>query len=67
MTERTPDVDYEELQRRYGGRYVARVASQILADAESYDQLCAQLETMKTVSSEITVEYVDPPGVVGVY
>ncbi len=33
------DVDYAQLQEQYGGRYVVRRGEEVLASAETYDEL----------------------------
>jgi hypothetical protein len=38
------EVDYAQLQLLYGGRYVARRDSDVVASAEGYDQLLEQLD-----------------------
>jgi len=37
-------VKYASLQRRYGGRYVARRGADVVADADTYDALSDQLD-----------------------
>lgn len=61
------DLDYAKLQRRYGGRYVARRDGEVVADAETYDQLSARLEAAALRWSDLVIEYVEPVGIVGVY
>jgi hypothetical protein len=40
------DIDYVQLQRQYGGRYIARRDGEIVASAESYDALSDHLDGM---------------------
>ena len=59
--------EYQELQKRYGGYYLARRNSEIIASAETYDELDDQLETIGVDWGQIVIEYVEPATVVGVY
>jgi hypothetical protein len=61
------EVDYAELQQRYGGRYVAQRNGEVVASAETYDELSEQLESAVTDWDGLIIEYVEPPGVVCVY
>ena len=61
------DVDYMELQRRYGGLYIARRAGEVVASAETYDELSERLERAGVNWGELLLEYVEPATVVGVY
>lgn len=61
------DVDYAELQRRYGGHFVARRAAEVVASAESYDELSEQLAQLGTSWQGLIIEYVEPIHVVCVY
>jgi hypothetical protein len=62
-----PEIDYAELQRLYGGRYVAQRGGQVIASAETYDDLSRQLESAAVDWGEILIEYVEPADVVCVY
>jgi len=59
--------DYPELQRRFGGRYVARRGTQVIADAETYDALSDHLRREKFEAEDVVIEYVDPPDLVSAY
>ena len=61
------EVDYAELQQRHGGRYVARRGGEVIASAETYDELSEQLEKMGPKWDELIIEYVEPPNVISVY
>lgn len=61
------EVDYAELQQRYGGRYVARCDDEVVASAETYDEPSEQLESAAMVWDDLIIEYVEPPGVICVY
>lgn len=60
-------IDHLELQRLYGGRYVALRGSEVIAAAPTYDQLVDQLEAAGARWSELTIEFVEPADAVGVY
>src|SRR5262245_17559415 len=40
------DVDYTELQQRYGGQYIARREGEIVASAETYETLSDLVEAL---------------------
>lgn len=61
------EVNYTELQRRYGGCYVARRDAEVVASAETYDELCQQLESAAVDWDNLVIEYIEPLGVVCVY
>ena len=61
------DVDYMELQRRYAGRYIARRNGEVVASAETYDELSERLDEARLNWGELLLEYVEPATVVGVY
>lgn len=56
-----------QLQATYGGRYVARRNDRVVADAESYDALCDELDRRDESWAELVVEYVEPADSVSVY
>ena len=59
------DVDYAQLQ--YGGRYVARRGSEVIASAEAYDALVDELESREIDWSDLIIEYIEPADTVCVY
>jgi len=61
------EVDYALLQQRYGGRYVARRDSEVIASGDTYDELSDQLEKAVVDWGEIIIEYVEPANIVCVY
>ena len=61
------EFDYAALQQRYGGRYVARRGSEIVASGESYDDLSEQLDDAAVEWHDIIVEYVEPSDLVRIY
>ena len=60
------EVDYTQLQQRYGGQYIARRAGEILASAETYDALSDLVEALPK-GEDLIIEYVEPVGSVRVY
>ncbi len=62
-----PESDYAVLQERYGGRYVARRDGEIIASAETYDQLSDQLEGATVDWASLIIEYIEPADSIGVY
>jgi len=62
-----PEVDYVQLQQRYGGRYIACRDSEVIASAETYDELSDQLEKAKVDWDKVIIEYVEPANIVCVY
>jgi hypothetical protein len=61
------DVDYTELQQRYGGQYIARRAGDILASAETYDALSDLVDALPEAGEDLVIEYVESAGSVRVY
>jgi hypothetical protein len=62
-----PEIDYTKLQQRYGGLYVARRDNDVVASAETYDELSNQLEGGDTNWDGLVIEYVEPADKVSVY
>ena len=62
-----PEVNYSQLQQRYGGRYVARRGGEVVASAETYDELDDQLEQAAVDWATLVIEYIEPPDRVCVY
>lgn len=60
-------LDYAQLQATYGGRYVARRGDRVIADAESYDALCDELDRVNGSWADVVIEYVEPADSVSVY
>ena len=61
------EIDYQQLQQQYGGRYVARRDAEVIASAETYDELSDQLEGAAVEWVELMIEYVEPAHIVCVY
>ncbi len=54
------EIDYMTLQEHYGGRYVAERNGEVIASAETFDQLCDQLERPDTDWDGVVIGYVEP-------
>jgi hypothetical protein len=52
--------DYDELQKRFGGRFIARRGDDVVASAGTYDELLDTLERMAVARRGLIVEYVYP-------
>jgi hypothetical protein len=61
------DIDYIELQRRYGGLFIARRGMDVIASAETYDELSDMLDGMTIDWTEVAIEFVPRSDVVYVY
>jgi len=61
------EIDYAELQQRYGGRYIARRGDEVVASADTYDELSEQLEKAAVDWAQLTIEYVEPTNVACAY
>lgn len=61
------ELNYTELQERYGGQFVALHRGQVLASAPTYEALHGRLEALEEQVGEIVVEYVERPDCAYVY
>lgn len=61
------EIDYALLQQRYGGRFVARRDGEVVASADTYDELSDQLEEAVVEWAGLIIEYVEPLNSIGVY
>jgi len=61
------EIDYRELQRRYPGQFIAQRDGEVVANAETYDELRRQLRDRATGSQGLVIEFVEPPDSVAVY
>ena len=62
-----PELDYAQLQARYGGQFVAHRQGQVLAHAPIYEELQHQLEALDVQDQEIIIEYIERPDCAYVY
>ncbi len=58
---------YIDLQRRFGGSYVAHVDQGEIIAAPRLDDLLAELRRSAIDLSRVEIEFVDPPDVVAIY
>lgn len=61
------DLNYEQLQQIYGDRYIAHRDGRVVAHAQSYDELCDELERRDARWDELVIEYVESADFVRVY
>jgi Family of unknown function (DUF5678) len=59
--------DYNDLQQRFGGRFIARRGNDVIASAETYDELLDTLLRMAVERAGLIVEYVYPSDRVHVF
>ena len=62
-----PEVDYAELQHRYGGQYVATRDGEVIANFGTYDELADWLEQAAIDRTKLVIAYVERPDVIRVY
>jgi hypothetical protein len=61
------DVDYTQLQQRYGGQYIARRAGEVLAHTATYEDLSDLVDALAGGGEDLVIEYVEPAESVRVY
>lgn len=59
--------DYTQLQQQYGGCYVAWRDAEVIASAETYDELSDQLESLPVEGAQLIIEYIEPVSSLRVY
>lgn len=60
------ELDYIALQQRYGGRYVADCDGEVIASAETYEELSEQLEGMDVDWDRTVIGFVERSDVIRV-
>jgi hypothetical protein len=55
-----PNETYWELQRRFGGRFVARRGAEVVVSAERFDWLIDALSEVGVDRLSLLIEYVEP-------
>ena len=60
-------VSYAKLQRRYGGKFVARQDSRVLASGATYRQLLRTIRRRHLDRQQLIVGYVPPKGAICIY
>ncbi len=61
------ELDYMKLQEHYGGRSVALRGGEVVASAETYEELAEQLDRAGMDWTQLEIAWIDPPDVVCVY
>jgi hypothetical protein len=66
--DRITDQEYRELQRRFGGQFVARRDGEAVVASPSFDDLIDAVEAMQDEQRErLIIEYIEPADSVRVY
>ena len=60
-------VSYAKLQRRYGGKFVARQDGRVLASGATYRQLVQAIRKRHLDRQQLIVGYAPPKGAVCIY
>ena len=60
------EIDYMTLQQHYGGKYVAKRNGEVIASAETYDELSDQLERPDMDWEGVVIGYIVPADVIRV-
>ncbi|MEA2642048.1 MAG: hypothetical protein QOF51_3442 [Chloroflexota bacterium] len=58
---------YIELQRQFGGRYIASRDGDVVESAPTYDDLVERLERNNVRWEGLVIQFVEPMDTVGVY
>jgi hypothetical protein len=61
------DLDYFELQRQYGGKYVVRRGREVLASSKSYDIIADWIERNRPLPEGAEIQLVARPDVCVLY
>lgn len=65
MPEMSPDAD--RLRREFAGSYVAWLGDEVFLSAETYDDLCDQLNQMLIDQGKLVIGYIEPLDIIRVY
>ena len=60
-------ISYAKLQRRYGGKFVARENGKVLASGTTYRQLLKAIRTRRLNRQRLIVGYVPPKDAICIY
>jgi len=60
-------ISYAKLQRRYGGKFVARQDGKVLASGATYRELLHALTKRRLNRRRVSVGYVPPKGAICIY
>lgn len=58
---------YIQLQKRYGGQFIARQNGSVLVHANTYTKLLREIEKQRVDRRKLLVEYVEPRDSICVY
>lgn len=59
-------VSYIQLQKRYGGKFIARLNSHVIASAKTSRDLFTKI-TASLGNKRLVIEYIEPKGVICTY
>ncbi|MEW6619895.1 MAG: DUF5678 domain-containing protein [bacterium] len=59
--------DYIQLQRKYGGNFIATMNDQIVAVAKTQKELTYKITEKKLKRKDVIYEYIEPKGAICVY
>ena len=60
-------IDYTQLQQQYGSHYMAWRDGEVIASAETYDELSDRFEGIVIEWDKLIIAYVEPAHLVCVY
>ena len=60
-------ISYAKLQRRYGGRFIARTNGKVLASGETYPKLLLAIRKRRLNRQSLIVGYVPPKQAICIY
>jgi hypothetical protein len=60
-------ISYSQLQERYGGKFIAKVNSQVIASAKTSKTLWNKVRDRIGNSSKMIIEYIEPKGALCTY
>ena len=60
-------ISYTKLQRRYGGKFIARQNGKVLASGTTYPQLLRAISKRRLIRQRLIVGYVPPKGAICIY
>jgi hypothetical protein len=61
------EMDRAELQRLFGGRFVAHTGQEVVASAATYPELANILSRVGIDRSTLIIEYIEPADVLSIY
>ncbi len=64
---RIPTVSYAKLQRRYGGKFIARTNGKVLASGATYPKLLQDIRKRRLDRLALIVGYVPPKNAICIY